>query len=159
MQGADELISIVLPTFNRRALLQEVVSSIQAQTWTNWQLIVIDDGSTDGTRDHLPVDNRIEVVARPHTGNVAALRNVGLARARGTLIAFQDSDDRWMPEKLAVQADRLRSRPECGWCYGRYGLIDMAGRPIPRISGSAWHAREGRFLREVLSTEADISVV
>ena len=95
---AAELISVILPTYNRRTLIQDAVGSIQAQTWTDWELIVVDDGSTDGTAEALPVDSRIAVVVLPHTGNVAALHNAGLARSGGTLIGFQDSDDRWLPD-------------------------------------------------------------
>jgi glycosyltransferase involved in cell wall biosynthesis len=156
---ASDLISIIVPTFNRRTLLQESIASIQAQTWTEWELIVVDDGSTDGTAEALPRDSRISVVRLPHMGNVAALHNVGLQRSRGALIGFQDSDDRWLPDKLAAQAARLASRPECGWCYGRFRLIDRSGREIPARSGFEWRPREGRFLREVITTEAGISLI
>jgi glycosyltransferase involved in cell wall biosynthesis len=153
-----ELISIILPTFNRRALLQEAIASIQAQTWPNWELIVLDDGSTDGTPEMVPRDSRMSVVALPHSGNLAALHNIGVARSRGSLIAFQDSDDRWLPDKLAVQAGRLALRRDCGWCYGAFRMIDANGRELPRRSGFEWQPREGRFLREVITTEAGIAL-
>lgn len=156
---APELVSIILPTFNRATLLQEAVRSIQAQTWPAWELIVVDDGSTDGTGGVLPADSRITVISRPHTGNVAALHNAGLARARGSLIAFLDSDDRWLPGKLAAQVERLAARADCGWCYGGFRLIDGQGREIPRRSGFDWHPREGRLLREMITTEAGISLM
>jgi glycosyltransferase involved in cell wall biosynthesis len=156
---AAELVSIILPTYNRRVLLQDAISSIQAQTWKNWELIVVDDGSTDGTAETVPRDDRICLVARPHTGNVAALRNAGMARANGTVFAFQDSDDRWHPDKLTVQLARLAARPDCGWCYGRYSLIDTEGGVIPQRRGFDWRPREGRFLREMITTEAGVSLL
>jgi glycosyltransferase involved in cell wall biosynthesis len=155
---AAELVSIILPTFNRASLLTEAVRSIQAQSWTDWELIVVDDGSTDGTIGALPADPRISVISRPHMGNVAALHNAGLAAALGSLVAFQDSDDRWLPDKLAAQVQRLGERADCGWCYGRTRLIDDQGREIPRRSGFAWRPREGRLVREMITTEAGVSL-
>ena len=140
-------------------LLGEAIRSIQAQTHSNWELIVVDDGSTDGTPDSLPDDPRIAVIRLRHTGNVAALHNAGLERARGTLIAFQDSDDRWRPDKLAAQAARLAARPDCGWCYGAFRLINLEGQEIPSRSGFRWQPREGHLLKEVITTEAGISLV
>src|SRR5216684_751537 len=155
---SGELVSIILPTYNRRVLLRDAVASIQAQTWADWELIIVDDGSTDGTRDDIPADDRIRLVSRPHTGNLAALRNEGLAQACGTTIAFQDSDDRWHADKLALQVARLAARPDCGWCYGEFRLIDADDREIPQRSGFDWRPREGRFLREMITTEASVAL-
>jgi glycosyltransferase involved in cell wall biosynthesis len=156
---AGDLISVILPTFNRRDLLAEATASVQAQSYPDWELIVVDDGSTDGSVESLPSDQRISVVRRPHTGNVAALHNAGLERARGSLVAFLDSDDRWLPHKLAAQAARLAARPDCGWCYGRYRLIDANGGEVPQKSGFAWVPREGPLLREIITTEAGVSMI
>jgi glycosyltransferase involved in cell wall biosynthesis len=153
-----EMISVILPTFNRRTLLAEAIRSVQAQTFSAWELLVVDDGSTDGTTDTLPDDPRISLIARTHTGNVAALHNAGLAKARGTMIGFLDSDDRWLPDKLALQVNRLQSCPECDWCYGRFRLFDSAHPEIPTCSGFDWRPREGRLLKEVITTEAGISL-
>jgi glycosyltransferase involved in cell wall biosynthesis len=155
---ATELISVILPTFNRRTLVDEAIRSVQSQTFSAWELLVVDDGSTDGTTNALPDDPRISLIARTHTGNVAALHNAGLARARGTMIGFLDSDDRWLPDKLALQVSRLTSRPECGWCYGRFRLFDSERPEIPPRSGFEWQPREGRLLKEVITTEAGISL-
>jgi len=87
------------------------------------------------------------------------LRNAGLALAGGTTIAFQDSDDRWHPEKLRLQISRLAVRPDCGWCYGRYGLIDVEGREMPLRSGFDWQPREGSLLREMITTEAGVALL
>ena len=119
-----KLVSIILPTYNRRALLQEAIASIQTQTWTAWELIVVDDGSTDGTPEHVPPDSRIHLVARPHTGNVAALRNVGLERARGDMIAFQDSDDLWPPGRLRRLAESLQDDASVDIVAGRVEVLD-----------------------------------
>jgi glycosyltransferase involved in cell wall biosynthesis len=156
---APELISIILPTFNRKTLLLAAIRSIQAQTHSNWELIVVDDGSTDGTADSVPADPRIVVIRLAHSGNVAAVHNAGLERARGTLIGFQDSDDLWRPDKLATQATRLAARPDCGWCYGAFRLIDLHGQETPRRSGFPWQPREGDLLKDVITTEAGISLV
>lgn len=156
---SDELVSIILPTYNRRALLQEAIASIQGQSRPHWELLIVDDGSTDGSPDVVPRDDRIRLMTRPHVGNVALLRNVGLDVARGSIVAFLDSDDRWHPHKLARQVARLRVRQESGWCYGQYNLIDESGQQIPQRRHFPWIPREGTLLREMLTTEAGVSLL
>src|SRR2546421_610268 len=100
-------VSVILPTYDRLPLLREAVESVRAQTWADWELVVIDDGSTDGTAEYLTelasVDPRVRVLRRPHRGNPARLRNEAVAASTGEYVAFQDSDDVWEPEKLARQ--------------------------------------------------------
>jgi glycosyltransferase involved in cell wall biosynthesis len=151
-------VSVVLPTFNRVALLQEAIASVEAQTWSSWELLVVDDGSTDATAESLRSRQRIHLLRRAHTGNVASLRNAGLRAATGVYVAFLDSDDRWHPEKLACQVARLRARPDCGWCHGGFAMINTTGEQIPQRVGPPWRPREGWALREVLTTEASISL-
>jgi glycosyltransferase involved in cell wall biosynthesis len=105
----DPLVSIVLPTFDRMRCLPTAVLSIQSQTMADWELIVVDDGSTDGTDDWIRglSEPRLRYVRHDHRGNIAAARNIGLDAARGTWIAFLDSDDRWRPHKLVLQMERL----------------------------------------------------
>ncbi len=94
--------SIILPTYNRRDVIMRAVDSVLAQSFGDFELVVIDDGSTDGTRDRLAgLDPRIQVIAQENAG-VGAARNVGLAAARGALVAFLDSDDEWPPFHLEL---------------------------------------------------------
>src|SRR6266571_6783008 len=95
------LISIIIPTFNREQYLREAVQSVLAQTYDRWELLIVDDGSTDGTRAYLDTltDRRIRSVSRNHCGNAAQVRNVAIGTVSGSHIAFLDSDDLWEPEK------------------------------------------------------------
>jgi glycosyltransferase involved in cell wall biosynthesis len=147
------IVSVVIPTYNRRALLMEAVDSVRAQTFADWELLVADDGSTDGCADALEAlrDPRIRVLRLPHAGRAAAARNAGVRSARGEWVAFLDSDDLWEPQKLAVQLDLTRAAG-ARWSYTRHTLMDPARRPVPfRAGGSA--AVSGRILRELLASE------
>jgi GT2 family glycosyltransferase len=100
------LVSIILATFNRESTLERAVASVRAQGYRDWELIVVDDGSTDGTPDVvaqlLGADPRIRSIRLDDNGGVSAARNAGLSVAQGGLIAFLDSDNRWRPSFLAV---------------------------------------------------------
>jgi glycosyltransferase involved in cell wall biosynthesis len=98
-------VSVVIPTYNRWPMIAEAVQSVLAQTFNAFELIIVDDGSTDNTVRLLsPCDCRLKIFSQPRAG-VAAARNVGVAMSRGQYIAFLDSDDLWSPAKLAIQAD------------------------------------------------------
>lgn len=110
-------VSVVIPTYNRAAMVREAALSVLAQRGVDFELIVIDDGSTDGTagdlarlREESGGQVRIE---RIENSGVAAARDRGVALARAPLVAFLDSDDLWMPDKLARQLDFMRAHPEC----------------------------------------------
>ncbi|CAN5567198.1 hypothetical protein BH09GEM1_BH09GEM1_37850 [soil metagenome] len=99
------LVTVVIPVHNRRALIKATVSSALAQTWPDVEVLVVDDGSTDGTADVVEdaFGDRVRLVRLPANEGRSAARNVGWAQARGSLVAFLDSDDLWSPEKLARQ--------------------------------------------------------
>jgi glycosyltransferase involved in cell wall biosynthesis len=150
-------VSVIIPTYNRRALLGAAIESVLRQSWNDWELLVVDDGSTDGTAETIPNDPRIRFVAVAHSGNVAAVRNAGLDRATGACIGFLDSDDRWREGKLAAQFERLAACPGDGWCHGDYQLVDADGSARPRVGG--WIAQEGMLLGSLLQGRAGISLV
>lgn len=109
MEGRKQpLVSVIIPTYNRRRLLLRAVQSALAQTVTDLEVIVADDGSTDGTEALLSsfADQRVRYLQLPHRGACAA-RNAGIEAACGRYIAFLDSDDTWLPEKLHVQLRQL----------------------------------------------------
>jgi len=105
-------VSVVIPTYNRRHVVGDAIQSVLAQSLGEFQLIVVDDGSTDGTADDLRErhrgDPRVHVVSRPN-GGTAAARNTGIAGARARYTAFLDSDDRWKPDYLGSQLARLEA--------------------------------------------------
>ena len=105
-------VSVIIPTFDRGWCLREAVDSALAQEFTNFELIVVDDGSTDGTAELLEAYRPKVRLLRQANRGVSAARNRGIAAARGELIAFLDSDDLWLPQKLATQVEFFRAHPE-----------------------------------------------
>ena len=103
------MFSVVIPTYNRASLLPKTLDSVFAQTFKNYEVIVVDDGSTDTTQDYLKsLENRITVLMQPNRGPGAA-RNLGAQYAKGNYLAFLDSDDLWFPWTLQVYAEVVRS--------------------------------------------------
>lgn len=120
MRTTEPTVSVVIPTRNGAAFLPATLDSVFAQTYAPLDIIVVDDGSTDGTAAilaPLAERGRLRVVGQPH-GGVARARNTGLAHARGELIALLDHDDLWPADKIAWQADILRARPDAVLVYG-----------------------------------------
>jgi glycosyltransferase involved in cell wall biosynthesis len=110
--GASEpRVSVVIPTFQRRELVLEAIESVEAQSYRDFELIVVDDGSTDGTRAALEAHpGAIRYRWQPHRG-VAAARNLGVELSRARIIAFLDSDNLWLPDHLAVVTELLERFP------------------------------------------------
>lgn len=103
------LVSIITPAYNAERYLTDTVHSVLAQTYSNWELIIADDCSTDGTRkllgDLSEADDRINVIYLEQNGGAAIARNAAIKQAKGRFIAFLDSDDKWKETKLEKQVD------------------------------------------------------
>lgn len=112
-------MSVVVPTFNRAALLQETVEAILAQTFADFELIIVDNMSADGTEAYVRglADPRVRYFRHANHGVIAVNRNHGISHARAALIALCDDDDLWLPTKLAQQLDALGADPAAGLCY------------------------------------------
>ena len=109
-------VSVIIPTYNRWPRLREAVESVLTQTYTAFELIVVDDGSDDGTLTHMGVyGGLVKVLSQPRRG-VSAARNLGVSWARGELVAFLDSDDLWHPKKLELQTAFMARHPEMEIC-------------------------------------------
>jgi glycosyltransferase involved in cell wall biosynthesis len=105
------LFSVIIPVYNRHAPAREAIDSVLGQTFTDYELIVVDDGSNDGTSDiEREYRNALSYIRREHRG-VSAARNAGVRASSGNWLAFLDSDDRWLPEKLSRQAQYIRDHP------------------------------------------------
>ena len=126
-------ISVILPVYNAEAYVREAVESILAQSFTDFECIIINDGSTDGSgailRELAARDTRIVLVERPNDGYVSAL-NQGLEMARADLIARMDADDVSMPERFALQHARIVQEPELAVLGSFYHIMDMDGAII-----------------------------
>ena len=124
------LVSVVIPTYNRSAICRAAVESVLAQTYPNVEVIVVDDGSTDDTRDAIArVNSRVQVIWQ-HNAGVSAARNTGMAAARGEYIAFLDSDDRWLPWKLEAQMAVLRRWPLAGMVWTDMIAVSPTGETV-----------------------------
>ena len=103
----EDLVSIIMPSYNCGKYLEETIRSVKAQTYQNWEIIFVDDCSTDGTMPKVMTlkesDNRIQVYQNPQNCGAAVSRNLALRKAQGRWIAFLDSDDLWEPRKLERQ--------------------------------------------------------
>ena len=109
-------VSVIIPTFNRSELLVRAIDSVLNQSFQDFELVVVDDGSTDSTFEALKIYKNIIYLKQQNLG-VSAARNKGVEVSSGELIAFLDSDDEWLPEKLQKQIDFLKDNPKLKWCY------------------------------------------
>lgn len=108
----EPLISVIIPTYNRSSLLMQTLESVFRQSFRNIEVIVIDDGSSDDTVDVINnnYENRVRLLSLPHSGLPAVARNAGIESAKGELIAFCDSDDIWMENKIEIQLQGLADK-------------------------------------------------
>jgi glycosyltransferase involved in cell wall biosynthesis len=117
------LVTVIIPSFNHARYIDTAVNSVVAQTYANWELIIIDDGSSDDTAEVLKKYGgvpRIQVVVNPVNRGQGFVVNQALGMSKGSLVCFLPSDDWYLPEKLAIQVERfLASGPEVGVVYGR----------------------------------------
>lgn len=141
------LVSVIVPTYNRRDIVSRAIHSALSQTYRDVEVVVVDDGSTDGTQDVVRGMNndRIRYFLKPN-GGPASARNFGLARSRGPYIAFLDSDDYWPAEYIQVMLGQLAPQPQFGGAYSLITLVRPDGQQIPsykRAEGrSGWIAQD-----------------
>ncbi|HEY0009145.1 MAG TPA: glycosyltransferase family A protein [Tepidisphaeraceae bacterium] len=169
MSAASPLVSVVIPTYKGGALLVETLESVFAQTFDDYEVIVINDGSPDDTLERLvPFQQRhgekLRVVTQENAG-IGRARNRGIDEARGRYIAFCDHDDLWMPEKLAVQVAYMQSHPQCAACGTMYANSPAPEKPTFEVSEvadeqgivarPAWHIVRGRQVFQTLTLMVD----
>ena len=123
------IISVIIPVYNGEKTIIETIESVLKQTFTDWELIIINDGSTDQTLDIVNriQDSRIQVVSYPNAG-LSASRNRGIAKARGEYISFIDADDLWTADKLEFQLKALEENPQAVLAYSWTDCIDESGQ-------------------------------
>jgi len=133
---APPQVTVIIPTFNRARYLAEAIQSVLGQTFLDYELIVVDDGSTDGTSAVLAGfgDSRLRVLRQENRG-ISAAMNAGLRAARGKYIARLDSDDMWFPNLLACETMVLDSRPDVGVVYARAQAMSANGTPREHYLG------------------------
>ena len=130
------LISVVIPAYNAAPHLQETLATVQGQTLTAWELLVIDDGSTDATAAIAAAaahqDPRIRLISVVN-GGVSCARNIGVAASRAPLVAFLDADDRWSPQALASHRQHFQRDPGLGVSFARVELLRPDGQPTGKV--------------------------
>jgi len=154
-------VSVIIPTYNRKDYVQKAIDSVLAQTYKDYEIIVVDDGSSDGTGEALQAryGDRIRYVWQENQGESVA-RNCGVDMARGEFIAFLDSDDLWVPEKLEKQVAYLRMHPQTRMVFSQMLPIDAEGNKIdnqvqdPHFVDRALTFEELCFRTHVLSTSS-----
>ena len=148
MQSMNELVSIIMPSYNTANYISESIKSVQAQGYSNWKLIIVDDCSTDNTDDIVKpflIDSRIRYLKNERNSGAAVSRNRALREAKGRWIAFLDSDDLWVPEKLEKQIGFMEKNGY-SFSYTNYEEIDMAGQKTGvKITGPKKITKTGMF--------------
>lgn len=154
MSSDKPTVSVILPTYNRRGLIARSIRSVLQQTYRDFELIVVDDGSTDGTAAVLRKfrDRRMRVFRLRRNKGAGAARNTGIRRAKGDYIAFQDSDDEWIPEKLAKHMSVFSNRRfKGGVVYSDMLRIRKDGTSVyhnsPRVESSVLIDRKTKFYK------------
>jgi teichuronic acid biosynthesis glycosyltransferase TuaG len=130
--NSSDLVSIICPTYNASEFIVQTIESVLAQTYENYELLIVDDCSSDNTVDTVAsylVDSRVKLFELGSNSGAAAARNKAIEMAKGRYIAFLDADDLWMPEKLAWQIDFMK-KINSSFSYSEFELIDESGRSI-----------------------------
>jgi len=143
IKGAKKnpLVSVIIPTYNRGWILKEAIDSVLAQDFTDFELIIVDDGSTDNTQDILSSYKKDIVVLMQENKGVSSARNRGIVSASGRFIAFLDSDDLWLSQKLSTQVDFFNANPDALICqteekWIRNGIFVNPKKRHKKLSGN-----------------------
>ncbi len=133
------LVSVIIPTFNRERFLPQALGSAFAQDYRPIEVVVVDDGSTDGTIDLLRTWPDAICIRQTHRG-ISAARNAGIAASRGSILAFLDSDDLWPANRLTIAVAQFEARPEIGYVLGKQMLFLEPGYDVPSWIKPEWLA-------------------
>lgn len=148
----NPLISVIIPTYNRARMIKRAVESVLAQSYKNFEIIVVDDGSTDGTKEALSEyinKGEIKYILQNNAGPGVA-RNNGIQKARGELVAFLDSDDEWMPDKLEKQVKVFQQKGDDIIVFSNMEYINERGEKIGELFQKT-RPSDGMILKQLLS--------
>lgn len=153
----EGLVSVIIPVYNRENTIKRAIDSVLSQTYSNIELTVVDDGSTDQTVKIVSSyrDDRVRLICQREHGGANKARNIGIENSRGEYIAFQDSDDEWLPDKLMIQMNYMR-KYAFDACYSSYYY--HVGNGMTIIPPDYWNKEKyGKYVREVLREGNSIS--
>ena len=147
------LVSVIMPCYNMEKFIAYTIESVQRQTYPHWELLIVDDTSTDGTADivrsHQIQDDRIHFVVKPKHSGIADTRNQCISMAKGRFLAFLDADDLWHPEKLEQQLQFMMER-KIGFSYSSYDCVDEEGKPLEKMVNSAGNLDYDAYLHNTI---------
>ena len=137
MEQAKELVSIIVPVYNAGAYIKETISMVQAQTYGNWELLLVDDCSSDDSRQMISEcmntgDDRIRLICKPENEGAARARNTGIKASKGRYIAFLDADDLWMPDKLEKELVFMREK-QAAFVFTAYEFGDEHAKRTGKV--------------------------
>lgn len=151
MENGERLISVIMPAYNSESYISDSIRSVLNQTWTEWELIIIDDGSTDRTaeivRGYMEQSGKIKYVKNENNIGVARSRNKGIRLARGGWIAFLDSDDCWRKDKLEKQV-KLSKESGARFLFTGSAFINEEGQLSPYVLSVPSHVTYRRLLKQ-----------
>jgi glycosyltransferase involved in cell wall biosynthesis len=148
------LVSVVIPAYNAAWCVGKAIDSVLAQDFQDFEVIVVNDGSTDDTAAVLAGYGDAIRVVHQANGGMSSARNAGISASRGELIAFLDSDDWWLPGKLGSQVELMRARPEVGFSSAAARVEDPDGRLLNLWGCSQW---SGSFLEHLFQNNGGIA--
>ena len=157
--GRMATVGVIIPAFNAARTLPIALESVAAQTFDDWQILLVDDGSTDGTAQLIaPFFNRfgpkIKFIQQENRGLPAA-RNTAIRSSAAEFVALLDADDVWLPQRLEESVKILQERPQAGLAYGGIVAIDQDGWPTGTFDGNRKHA-EGRIAPQIYMRKVDL---
>ncbi|CAK7013101.1 MAG: Putative teichuronic acid biosynthesis glycosyltransferase TuaG [Peptostreptococcus russellii] len=133
----DALVSIITPVYNAEKFIRETIESVQNQTYTNWEMLLINDCSTDSSaeiiKEKAAEDSRIKYIELDKNSGAAITRNTGISKAQGRYIAFLDSDDIWKSDKLDKQLALIKEK-DIGFCFTSYRYVMQDGVPTNKVA-------------------------
>ena len=152
------LVSIITPMFNAEDFIEETVKSVQSQSYGNWEMLVVDNCSTDSSRQivnrYANSDNRIKLLVNGHnSGSPGQPRNIGIKNAKGKYISFLDADDLWMEDKLQKQIEYLEAHNDVFMLYGRYKILKNGTILNNKIKPDSRKMKAGRIFRDLFLSD------
>jgi teichuronic acid biosynthesis glycosyltransferase TuaG len=150
---SQPLVSVIMPCYNMERYISDAIMSVRQQTYPHWELLIVDDASTDGTEavieSHCQQDERIRFAKKNNHSGIADSRNLCLKMAQGRFLAFLDADDIWLPKKLETQL-RFMTEKKIGFSYSSYDCIDESGRPLNKSIKAAGDLDYEAYLRNTI---------
>ena len=147
------MVSVIMPCFNMEKFITDAIWSVQQQTYPHWELLIVDDASTDGTvtlvEQQAQSDPRIQIISRTVHSGIAASRNQCIQQAQGQYLAFLDADDIWYPDKLETQL-KLMTAQKLAFTYSSYNCIDENGQPLNKTVKAAGNLSYEAFLHNTI---------